>query len=78
MLKSTEVPVNPIRTDIGRLDSLNAGQLAPAQPAASQGPEAFSDFASFAGQGSVRLGLSGASVDPIHAARTVVSFIAEA
>lgn len=70
--------MSPIRTDISRLDALvgPGAQLAPAQ-AAPGALEAFSDFSAFAAEGSVRLGLSGASLDPLHAARAVVSFIAE-
>ena len=71
--------MSPIRTDATRLDLFAAAsRLDPAPNAQATGPQAFSDFSAFAGaDASVRLGAGAASLDPQHAARAVIAFIAE-
>ena len=69
------------RTEARQLELFSPAEFDEAQAggAASRAPEAFSDFAGFAGgEVSVRLGFGAASLDPRHAVRAVVGFIAEA
>lgn len=69
--------MSPIRPDVSRLDLVSAAAARLDATARGGGPEAFSDFSAFAADATVRLGAESASLDPGHAARTVVGFIAE-
>ena len=71
--------MSPIRNDVSRLELFtSAGAALDGAPAGQHRSEPFSDFAAFAGdQATVHLGGAAASLDPQHAARAVVGFIAE-
>lgn len=70
--------MSPIRTDISRLE-LFGSQPVSTEASGPRRTEAFSDFSAFQdGDATVRLGAGAASLDPLHAARSVVGFLADA
>lgn len=69
--------MSPIRTDVSRLELFSAQPVSHEAQGAARA-EAFSDFSAFHGaDASVRLGAGAASLDPAHAARSIVGFLAD-